>query len=160
MKRRLLRSGGARTGNASWTWNRSPRNRTWSPSPPGAPPPSPTSPSPPTSSPHLPVEGQSADLHAIVVLQNFLLNLSVPPNSNKFLAKQKTHLHTDVVYRHRRMEAQFRGGGGGGSKVSANEYSCAHGAQKNIGDLTPYLTYVCIQNVSTKKLNRVPCCIF
>jgi hypothetical protein len=24
---------------------------------------------------------------------------------------------------------------------SANEYSCAHGAQINFGDLTPYLTY-------------------
>ncbi len=27
---------------------------------------------------------------------------------------------------------------GGGSVVSANEYSCAHGAQINFGDLTPY----------------------
>ncbi len=27
--------------------------------------------------------------------------------------------------------------------ASANEYSCAHGAQINIGDLTPYLTYRC-----------------
>jgi hypothetical protein len=25
--------------------------------------------------------------------------------------------------------------------VSANEYSCVHGAQINFGDLTPYLTY-------------------
>ncbi len=25
--------------------------------------------------------------------------------------------------------------------VSADEYSCAHGAQINFGDLTPYLTY-------------------
>ncbi len=32
-------------------------------------------------------------------------------------------------------------GGGGGYGVSANEYSCAHGAQINFGDLTPYLTY-------------------
>jgi hypothetical protein len=33
-----------------------------------------------------------------------------------------------------------RGGGGGGCdcEVSANEYSCAHGAQINFGDLTPY----------------------
>ncbi len=31
--------------------------------------------------------------------------------------------------------------GGGGYRVSANEYSCAHGAQINLGDLTPYLTY-------------------
>ncbi len=32
-------------------------------------------------------------------------------------------------------------GVGGSCGVSANEYSCAHGAQKNFGDLTPYLTY-------------------
>jgi hypothetical protein len=32
-------------------------------------------------------------------------------------------------------------GGGGGCGVLANEYSCAHGAQINFGDLTPYLTY-------------------
>ncbi len=30
--------------------------------------------------------------------------------------------------------------GGEGLRVSANEYSCAHGAQINFGDLTPYLT--------------------
>jgi hypothetical protein len=38
-----------------------------------------------------------------------------------------------------------RGGRGGEScescGVSANEYSCAHGAQINFRDLTPYLTY-------------------
>ena len=34
------------------------------------------------------------------------------------------------------------GGGGGGCGVSANEYICAHGAQINFGDLTPYLTMV------------------
>ncbi len=32
------------------------------------------------------------------------------------------------------------GGGGKFFGVSANEYSCAHGAQINFGDLTPYLT--------------------
>ncbi len=32
-------------------------------------------------------------------------------------------------------------GGSAGSQLSANEYSCAHGAQINFGDLTPYLTY-------------------
>ncbi len=26
------------------------------------------------------------------------------------------------------------------SMISAHEYSCAHGAQTNFGDLTPYLT--------------------
>ncbi len=31
-------------------------------------------------------------------------------------------------------------GGGGSCGVSANEYSCAHGAQINFGHLTPYLT--------------------
>jgi hypothetical protein len=33
------------------------------------------------------------------------------------------------------------GRGGGGCVVSANEYSCAHGAQINVEGLTPYLTY-------------------
>jgi hypothetical protein len=33
------------------------------------------------------------------------------------------------------------GGGSGGLRVSANEYSCALGAQIKFGDLTPYLTY-------------------
>ncbi len=31
--------------------------------------------------------------------------------------------------------------GGEDCGASANEYSCAHGAQINFGDLTPYLTY-------------------
>jgi hypothetical protein len=35
----------------------------------------------------------------------------------------------------------MRGKGSGGCGVSANEYSCAHGAQINFGDLTPYITY-------------------
>jgi hypothetical protein len=30
---------------------------------------------------------------------------------------------------------------GGGWGVSANEYSCARGAQINFGNVTPYLTY-------------------
>ncbi len=32
-------------------------------------------------------------------------------------------------------------GGGGGGRVAGNEDTCAHGAQINFGDLTPYLTY-------------------
>jgi hypothetical protein len=32
-------------------------------------------------------------------------------------------------------------GGGWGLRVLANEYSCAHGAQVNFGDPTPYLAY-------------------
>ena len=35
----------------------------------------------------------------------------------------------------------MRGGGGKGCGVSANEYSCAHGAQIHFGYLTPYLNY-------------------
>jgi hypothetical protein len=34
------------------------------------------------------------------------------------------------------------GGWGWGCGASANEYSCAHGAQIKFADLTPYLTYV------------------
>jgi hypothetical protein len=34
-------------------------------------------------------------------------------------------------------------GEGGSCGVSANEYSCAYGAQINFGGLTPFLTYVC-----------------
>jgi hypothetical protein len=34
-----------------------------------------------------------------------------------------------------------KSGGIGGCRVSANMYSCAHGAQINFGNLTPYLTY-------------------
>jgi hypothetical protein len=50
----------------------------------------------------------------------------------------------DVVYLGRpiapsHMLAQMRGGGEGvGYGVSANEYSCAYGAQINFGDLTLY----------------------
>jgi hypothetical protein len=32
-------------------------------------------------------------------------------------------------------------GYGGSCRESTNEFSCAHGAQINFGDLTPYLTY-------------------
>ncbi len=40
-------------------------------------------------------------------------------------------------------EHKSRGGGGGCGGFSANEYPyrCAHGAQINFGELTPYLTY-------------------
>ncbi len=41
-----------------------------------------------------------------------------------------------------RIRAQMRVEGGS-CGVSANEYSCTHGAQINFGDLTPYLTYGC-----------------
>jgi hypothetical protein len=33
--------------------------------------------------------------------------------------------------------------GKGGLRGLSNEYRCAHGAQRNFGDLTPYLTYDC-----------------
>jgi hypothetical protein len=40
------------------------------------------------------------------------------------------------------MSPNAEGMGKGGLRgVSANEYSCAHGAQINFGDLTPCLTY-------------------
>jgi hypothetical protein len=55
-------------------------------------------------------------------------------------------LQRDVVYLGRPIAPSYlspnagdRGGEGCG--VSANEYSCAHGAQINFRDLTPYLTY-------------------
>jgi hypothetical protein len=40
--------------------------------------------------------------------------------------------------------------GGGGCGDSANEYSCAHGAQINFWDLTPYLTYVVLDHPSRR----------
>ncbi len=45
------------------------------------------------------------------------------------------------------MSPNVGGGGGGGCGVSANEYSCAHGAQINFGDLSPYLTYASHKNL-------------
>jgi hypothetical protein len=47
------------------------------------------------------------------------------------------------------------GGGGGDCGVSANENSRAHGAQRNFGDLTPYLTYdlLCEENAKGLKTN-------
>ncbi len=48
----------------------------------------------------------------------------------------------DVVYLGWQIAPSYMSGGESGScGVSANEYSCAHGAQINLGDLTPYLTY-------------------
>jgi hypothetical protein len=38
-----------------------------------------------------------------------------------------------------RIKAQMRRGAS--CVASANEYRCAHGAQRNFGDLTSYLTY-------------------
>jgi hypothetical protein len=42
-------------------------------------------------------------------------------------------------------------GEGGSCGVLANEYSCAHGAQINFGDLIPNLTYVRYQTKSSKQ---------
>ncbi len=39
------------------------------------------------------------------------------------------------------MSPNGEGWGGGIVGLSANEYSCAHGAQINFGDLTQYLCY-------------------
>jgi hypothetical protein len=41
-------------------------------------------------------------------------------------------------------------GGGEGCGASANEYSCAHGAHINLGDLTPYITYVFEKSIKFK----------
>jgi hypothetical protein len=40
-------------------------------------------------------------------------------------------------------------GGGGVAGSQPNEYSCAHGAQNNFGDLTPYLAYDCMYSFSS-----------
>jgi hypothetical protein len=40
---------------------------------------------------------------------------------------------------------------GRGCGVSANEYSCPHGAQINFGDLTPYLIYESKNKAVVKK---------
>jgi hypothetical protein len=53
--------------------------------------------------------------------------------------KEKSSILADQL--RPRIWAQTRGSGGGGGL--ANEYSCAHGAQLNFGDLTPYLTHRC-----------------
>ncbi len=50
----------------------------------------------------------------------------------------------------------MRGGGRGGGG-SANKYSCAHGAQLNFGDLTPYLTYG-IHNTVLQDSTLLPMC--
>jgi hypothetical protein len=42
-------------------------------------------------------------------------------------------------------------GGGGGYGVSDIEYSCAHGARINFGDLTPYLTFAMTQIINFRK---------
>ncbi len=55
-------------------------------------------------------------------------------------------LQGDVVYLGRPIATSLyepKCGGGGSCGVLVNEYSCAHGAQINFGDLTPYLTYDC-----------------
>jgi hypothetical protein len=54
------------------------------------------------------------------------------------------------------------GGWGGGGGVSANENSCAHGAQTNFRDLTPNFIYEqqlhkdCTFHVGKIELNKLP----
>jgi hypothetical protein len=53
------------------------------------------------------------------------------------------------------------GVGGWVGGVSANEYSCALGAQINFGNLTPYLTYVIVRTANKGRVRiqykcRVP----
>jgi hypothetical protein len=45
------------------------------------------------------------------------------------------------------------GGGGGGCGGTANEYSCAHGAQINFGDPTTYLTYSMMVSIHGTDMN-------
>ncbi len=48
----------------------------------------------------------------------------------------------DVVYLGWPIAPSYMSPNAGGIRgLAANEYSCAHGAQINFGDLTPYLTY-------------------
>ncbi len=47
-------------------------------------------------------------------------------------------------------------GAEGGGGVSANEYSCAHGAQINFGNLTPYLTYGVTTCLTLNWLTAIP----
>ncbi len=51
------------------------------------------------------------------------------------------------------------GGNGGGSRVSPNEYSCAHEAQINFGDLTAYLTYAVISLLLTNTVSPEDACL-
>ncbi len=45
-----------------------------------------------------------------------------------------------IVYLGRPIAPSYMSPNAGGGVVSANEYSCAHGAEINFGDLTTYLT--------------------
>ncbi len=47
-------------------------------------------------------------------------------------------------------------GGWVGCGISANEYSCAHGALINLGDLIPYLTYSLSSSLLPVALRMVP----
>ncbi len=79
-------------------------------------------------------------------LFNFLLHASYDVHFTLYSGghkKMSSTLLTDSALVH---EPKWGGGGGCGCVVSAIglsqcEYSCAHGAQLNFGDLTPYLTY-------------------
>ncbi len=46
-------------------------------------------------------------------------------------------------------------GGGGNGGVSANEYSCTHGAQINFGDLTPYWMLLVNTRKSTSLITQI-----
>jgi hypothetical protein len=61
-------------------------------------------------------------------------------------------LRIDVVYLGLPIDEPKCGGGRGrGCGASANEYSCAHGAQINLGDLNPYLTCGCCHKIIKRK---------
>jgi hypothetical protein len=43
---------------------------------------------------------------------------------------------------------------GEGCGLSANEYSCVHGALKNFGDLTPYLTHAVYKKEGRRPVSK------
>jgi hypothetical protein len=65
------------------------------------------------------------------------------PGSHKGMSSILADHYSALVYERK------CGGGGEGCGVSANEYSCAHEAQINFVDLTPYLTYGPTCHIST-----------
>ncbi len=67
-------------------------------------------------------------------------NIGSTPDFQSFRERQR-----DVVYLGWPMAPSYMSpnAGGGGLRISSNEYSCAHGAQINFGDLTTCITYAC-----------------
>ncbi len=96
------------------------------------------------------INDRSPELFAVVLLgsipsfspRQLKLATGAPPPQNSLSLIQGI-THTDVVVYYISPNAGGRGGEGS-CGISANEYSCAHGAQISFGDLTPYLSYALI----------------